>query len=65
LHDPHSFPDEVDRLDVGNQHAGAAQHLPKRLNDVGNSHVARGDFVQHVCEEHEILFRRQHDFSIW
>jgi hypothetical protein len=32
------------RLDVGNQHAGAAQHFPKRLNYVGDSHVARGDF---------------------
>jgi hypothetical protein len=64
VQDPHSFPGEVDRFNLNDQHAGSMQHLPERLDDIGNCHVTSGDFVQHGRKENEILPRRQHDFHI-
>jgi hypothetical protein len=60
----HLLLDEIDRLDVGNAHTSVSKHLPQRLDDIGNRHVASGDLVEHRCEEHEILPGNDHDFNV-
>ncbi len=64
LQDAHPFAGEVDRLNIDDQHAGATQHFPERLDDVGNCHVASSYFVEHRRKQDKILFRRQHDLDI-
>lgn len=64
LHDANAFAGQVDRLDLDDQHPGAAQHFSEGLHDVGNGYVARGNLVQHRGKEYEILLRRQQDFDV-
>ncbi len=61
LQDAHPLPGEVDRFNIDDQHTGATQHLPERLDDVGDCHVASGYFVEHWRKENA---GRQHDLNV-
>ena len=56
VRDAHLLLNQIDRLDVGNDHTRVTQHLSQRLHDVGDGHVAPGHLVEHGREQHEVLF---------
>jgi hypothetical protein len=62
--DAHLFLDEINRLDIGDPHPGTMEHLAKRLDDVGNGHIAPRYFVQHRRKENKIFFGDQRDLYV-